>query len=240
MLENNLMLRRVIKIIKELIDEFYVINNKPTLKDRNNFHATEAMFCRRKLFYRFNKTPTEPFEPHLLRTFEGGHNFEDSVFKVFNSIGIIENREIVLPNNNYNISGRADFVIKLGEKKYVVELKTINAEGFRELELTEKCSKYHYYQLQCYLFLLGIQQGILLYQCKNTNKLKEFIIALDNSCISKILANFDSAKDFITNNILPARDFGPNSIECKFCEFNTICWKEELLSSNTNNEEAWF
>ena len=149
--------------------------------------------------------------------------------KVFTSVGIFVDREIRVESQEHNAHGRADFIIELNNEKVVVELKTTGQSKFEELEQTNKPDKYHYYQIQMYLYLLKIDKGIILYECKNNSKLKEFAVTLDRDCINKIWENFKSAKSYIDSNTLPDRDFARNTTECGFCPFSEKCYVENWI-----------
>ena len=72
------------------------------------------------------------------------------------------------------ISGRLDFLIK--HELYgstVVELKSINDKGFQALEAPKPD---HTVQLQIYLNVSGYQHGIVLYENKNTQEVKAFVM----------------------------------------------------------------
>jgi hypothetical protein len=129
----------------------------------------------------------------LRRIFDTGGSLEDRINKYLTSMGILEGREISLKNETPPISGRMDFLIK--HEKYgltPIELKSINARGFENLR---QAKPDHILQLHTYMNLWNanrqltpVTHGIVLYENKNTQKLKAFVEELDDTIWSDILS----------------------------------------------------
>ena len=109
-----------------------------------------------------------------------GYRFEE----YFKSMGILLETETQILSDDPPISGRLDFLIDHQVYgKYVIELKSINQRNFI---LLNKPKPEHVIQLQIYLNLTGYEIGSVLYENKNDQKIKAFILKKDVEHWNKI------------------------------------------------------
>jgi hypothetical protein len=107
----------------------------------------------------------------------------DSYFK---AIGIVIDRERSVSLDFPPISGRCDFILSHDiYDQIILELKSINDRGFKALKQFPKAE--HELQLQIYLNLLPAQWGTVLYENKNDQKLKAFLIQQNPKVFEQIL-----------------------------------------------------
>lgn len=138
------------------------------------------------------------------------------------------------------IGGRVDAILDLRgvgdipedaseeESHLLVDFKSMRSEAFRKL-VGPKDS--HFIQIQVYLHLSGLRVGKLLYENKNDQKFREFLVPRDESCIQKIIADGQSLKKIVTStnskgqHTLPPRAHKKNNVkECVECAFRSHCW----------------
>tara|TARA_R110002020_G_scaffold246433_2_gene460204 strand:- start:641 stop:1036 length:396 start_codon:yes stop_codon:yes gene_type:complete len=87
---------------------------------------------------------------------------------------------------NPNISGRYDFLLShVTHGRILLELKSINTKGFEAL--IEAPKPEHAIQLQIYLNLAGIDNGVVLYENKNDQELKAFKVDKDTKVWDNII-----------------------------------------------------
>ena len=99
-------------------------------------------------------------------------------------MGILLETETQILSDDPPISGRLDFLIDHQVYgKYVIELKSINQRNFI---LLNKPKPEHVIQLQIYLNLTGYEIGSVLYENKNDQKIKAFILKKDVEHWNKI------------------------------------------------------
>ena len=106
------------------------------------------------------------------RIFDHGNITQDRYEAYFKKMGYYEDKEVESNINDPPLHGRCDFVLYINDKKYIIELKTINDDGFRKLDKTAKSD--HEVQIQVYLNVLDIERGGILYENKNTQEVKIF------------------------------------------------------------------
>ncbi len=109
------------------------------------------------------------------------------------SMGIVRGLEVDIPPQE-DVSGRADAIISVDNELYVVDFKTISHFSFSKLNEPKSDNKK---QLQLYMHYFDINKGVLLYEDKNNQAIKEFILEYDKELVQEILDKFDRLKDYI-------------------------------------------
>jgi len=136
--------------------------------------------CDRLLYLHYNGLlPNQKFDSKTLRIFAHGHATETRYKDIFTKMRILSGAEVQARYDNPCIHGRADFILNFPEfGRTIIELKTINDRGFSSLSVPKPD---HAVQLQIYLNILNIDNGFVLYECKNDQQLKAFHIKRSSS-----------------------------------------------------------
>jgi len=219
-------------MLKELIDKFYLDQERLKERERAHFYITDAGKCPRSVFFKFKNAPKQEMEARVLRMFDHGDYIHRLILNTLFSLGIVRSSEITIPAQRV-ISGRADAILSWENELYVLDIKSMNSFLFKGL-LQPKPE--NVFQIQLYLHFFGIKKGILLYVNKDTQELREFIVLYDRILSNNLLKDLESLKTKIDTNIVPKRlsDY-PKNKECQFCQFKEICklaigqemsWKE--------------
>jgi len=205
-------------MLKELIDQFYLENQKN--RDQTKFYITDAGKCPRAVFFKFKNAPREPIDARLMRIFERGENIHRSIFNILYRLRMGVVTEIPIPSQEI-ISGRADAILCIGNENYVLDIKSINSMVFRKM--TEP-KEDNVYQIQLYLHFFNIKKGILLYIDKDMQEMKEFFVDYDEALCKDLLDKFNVLKDQVDGDILPARlkDY-PKNWQCTYCAYKDVC-----------------
>lgn len=205
-------------MLKELIDQFYLDNQKN--KEQTRFYITDAGKCPRAVFFKFKNAPREPIDARIMRIFEHGENIHRSIFNILYRLRLGVVTEIPIPSQEI-ISGRADAILCVGNQNYVLDIKSMNSMIFRKLvEPKEE----NIFQIQLYMHFFNITKGILLYIDKDRQEMKEFFVDYDEKLCKDLLDKFYTLKDQVEKNILPERleDY-PKNWQCNYCAFKDIC-----------------
>jgi len=207
-------------MIKEHIENFY--RNKFENKGKQIFYVTDAGKCPRQIYFSLKGYPRKEPDPRLLRIFEHGDHTHMRIMSVLFSLGLVKACEVEIPKNDL-LHGRADAIISIDGIPYVVEIKSVNAFKFKN-EIPEPD---HIKQLQLYLHFFKIKEGILLYENKDTQELKEFIIKYDEETVKELLKFFSELKKNVEESRVP--DIPPNIEDrrCQFCPYLEVCEKIE-------------
>ena len=210
-------------MLKELIDKFYIENQKN--KEQTRFYITDAGKCPRAVFFRFKNVPRAAMDARIMRIFEHGEHIHRNIFNILYRLRIGVTTEIPIPSQEI-ISGRADAILCIDNENYVLDIKSMNSMIFRKL-LQPK--EENVYQLQLYLHYFNIKKGILLYIDKDQQEIKEFFVDYDEALCKSLLDKFYALKDQVETNMVPERlaDY-PKNWQCNYCQFKEICRGEEI------------
>lgn len=115
------------------------------------------------------------------------------------------------------------------DSQIIVDFKSIRSEGFRHLIGPKED---HYSQMQIYLYLSGLRAGKFLYENKNDQMFREYLVVRNDAFISDIVAKAKVLKRIVSNTnssgqwTLPDRAHKKdNTKECVECPFRSHCWK---------------
>ncbi|MCX6721287.1 MAG: Dna2/Cas4 domain-containing protein [Candidatus Staskawiczbacteria bacterium] len=205
-------------MLKELIDQFYLENQKN--KEQTRFYITDAGKCPRAVFFKFKNAPKEPTDPRIMRIFEHGENIHRNIFNILYRLRMGVVTEVPIPSQEI-ISGRADAILCVNNENYVLDIKSMNSMIFRNLSTPKE---ENVYQIQLYLHFFNIKKGILLYIDKDQQNMKEFFVDYDETVCKSLLDKFYALKDQVEKGEVPARlaDY-PRNWQCKYCAFKDTC-----------------
>lgn len=205
-------------MLKELIDQFYLENQKN--KEQTRFYITDSGKCPRAVFFKFKNVPKAPMDARILRIFEHGENIHRSIFNVLYRLKLGVVTEVPIPSQEI-ISGRADAILCIGNENYILDIKSMNSMIFRNLTAPKEDNVY---QIQLYMHYFNIKKGILLYIDKDQQEMKEFFVDYDEQLCKSLLDKFYVLKDQVEKNQIPARlaDY-PKNWQCSYCQFKDIC-----------------
>lgn len=209
-----------VKMIIELINKQIIDNQE--VKERSGFYASEAGKCSRAIYYDFIKAPKEDFSIETLRKFLTGNVIHEKLQKILKDTGILISEEQATPQNEFNIHGRCDAIIKLNNQKQVLEIKSIASYGYRQLK---EAKDDHILQLQVYLHFFKIKSGYLLYENKDSSDLKVFEIKYDFNLAKKVIKKFSNIQTALEKKEVPEREFEKSAWQCRYCNFQKHCWK---------------
>lgn len=214
----------------KLIENHLKRERKP--KEIGRYYPSEIGSCIRKVWYSY-KRPMEA-EPDRLKLFEIGnilHNFIMEVFKSEKNVDSIKFIDSELPlklsQKDFTISGRLDDIViaKEDDQKKLIEVKSI-----KDVRLLDAPNKHHVMQLQLYMHVTGIHDGIILYIDKTNLKTKAFDISYDEMHSLDILKRFSNLHELLKKDVLPI-DEAKQSKEtiwmCNMCEYRAKCDRNE-------------
>jgi hypothetical protein len=143
-----------------------------------------------------------------------------------------------------NIKGHADGILNEDGNRKLLELKTIKnrdtathpiAVTFDELTAAKT---EHVYQMNLYMHILtryglspkwnqeigDIKQGVALYNAKNNQRQKEYLVGLIPEFVTPMYLKIDQTEHALENGYLPNRiSEDVKSGHCKWCPFKTVC-----------------
>ena len=184
----------------ELIDKYY--EDRREERNQEHFYISDAGKCQRVVYFSMKGYPRKEKEARVLRIFDRGDITHQRLMRALFGISKIRviASEIDMPSKEI-IHGRADAIISIEDKLYVVDFKSMNDFKFQKMEVPEPS---HQQQLQLYMHYFKVPQGIILYENKNTQALKEFELKYNYKLCKKIISDFESLKEqYLDQDIVP-------------------------------------
>ncbi len=206
-------------MIVRLIESHLEKKNRDAQRQTKCFHVSQLYHpCLRYLYYSYLGLKQE-IDAKTSRIFDNGHAVHNRLQSYLEAIGVLKEREYKVWNDEYRICGRCDGIVELQGKRGVLEIKSINSKGFAGY----LPKKEHVVQTMMYTYFLGLRGGVILYENKDTQEMKECYCALDMAIVDKTLAKVQKVISFIEKKQLPLPT--QREWDCKFCGFKEICRK---------------
>lgn len=220
----------------QIIDKHLSTIHEISDRKKNVFHPSFMHNdCPRAIVY--NYLGTGDFvvtDPRVKRIFANGHNVHSRIQKLLKDWGLLLEEEVTAENKEWRIYGHCDGILKLKRKtsdnnikeiKVALEIKSINLKGF-EYALKKGPKIEHICQVRIYMWLLGLKQGILYYECKNDQRHKAWIVGQNEKTINEVKNKIKAAIEYVDKKELPDASYNDNLLECRWCQYQEIC-KEE-------------
>lgn len=217
-----------------MIDFDKMVENYVTREERKKeigrYYPSEIGTCLRRVWYSY-KEPVS-FKANTLKIFELGNMVHEFVVKVLESE---KNSHITLISkeapfrheiDDFLVSGRLDDVILVKEnnKTVIVEVKSSG-----NIEFVEKPISYNKMQLQLYMHILGIHNGVLLYIDKRNLASKVFTIEYSEEEALAAINRFKALHKLLKYDVVPDPESRKNQETvwvCRNCEYRDRCYQE--------------
>lgn len=215
------------------------------------FYPSSVGRCKRQIAYQMLGYPGKPTPGRNLLIMDNGTYFHERMEDTFNRMGIMIAPELKLVDEELRISGRSDAIVwnwlKDPEKTYdnteikltstdgkvvyegpqsdvlIVELKSINNKNYEKLPKTLPKME-HRMQLQLYMYLTGIRQGVVYYENKDTQEQKYFYVEYNIEMVEKVTNEIREIISHLDAGTLPDRPYPPVSFQCQWCDHKEICY----------------
>lgn len=152
---------------------------------------------------------------------------------------LFEYVEITLEDKEHNFYGHCDGIVefpvheedydehgeqKVTTEKIVVDFKTINTDSFK---LLKDPDPEYVMQINIYMWILGLNKGVIYYEDKNKHEVKEYLIHRDDKFIEEIKSNAKTLLKLLESRKLPKipEYFSKTSSPCKYCDYLEKCWE---------------
>lgn len=134
--------------------------------------------------------------------------------------------EIYAYDKEFKMGGHPDGILDVKPQRALLELKTINDGGFTALSFKGP-AEYYIWQMNLYMYLLGLKVGHLVYINKSTSEFKEFVIKFDEGIIKKIKEKAKSVIDGINGGAIPERSVckAKSDSRARHCPVKSQCFK---------------
>lgn len=127
------------------------------------------------------------------RIFDNGNSMHERYSGYFKKAKKLVNEEVSfeLLYKGIKVSGRADIIVHdYNGKKNVGEMKSINDRRFTELLISNCPREEHFLQWNIYSKGLNIQNGFVLYENKNDQRIQVFLVSFDEERFNQVMNKF--------------------------------------------------
>ena len=212
----------------EMVDNYLAREHRP--KGMGRYYPSEIGSCLRKIWYSY-KYPQE-VKPELLKIFEVGNIMHDFVVKVLQSernphIELVKSEfPFKVEMEDFVISGRIDnlILVKADNKEVLVEVKSK-----KSIDFMKEVAAANVAQLQLYMHVLGVHDGVLLYIDKTNLMTKVFDVKYNEKQALAVLNRFKKLHEHLKNGKTPipeARALQETIWMCRYCEYHDRCYSE--------------
>jgi CRISPR/Cas system-associated exonuclease Cas4 (RecB family) len=208
------------------------------------YYCTDLGTCIRKTWYKYQDIELEEQdreeEVRMLKVFERGNLLHEWITNRLRmhveEIGgtLREEVSIVMPDlkNNFVIRGRIDNLIAKDNAYEIIEVKTTaripSPKGRKIMPMP-----HHVAQVMPYLLFSPSAKAGILYIEPNTLKTAFYEVNRDVFLMQELWAKANDLHQSLLNNVLPHAEAKLKKSEewqCKYCEFSSVCEKQELGS----------
>jgi hypothetical protein len=202
------------KILTKAIEK-YLLERVAEERMLNCFHPSSLAYCPRKLYEAY-LTPTHVKigqDPRLQRVWDNGHGVHNRLQDYLYKTGLLVEDEVMICDTEFEICGHTDGLLNINGNFGVLELKSINRAGFVSLLVP---SPDYILQMNVYMHCLDLDWGILLYESKDSQDFKEFLVNRDQKVIDEVLGKIMYVKKYVNRGYPPPKHLGK---KCGTCEY---------------------
>lgn len=154
-------------------------------------------------------------------------------------------REVPIYDEEHHIIGHSDGEWEDAQGRALIEIKSVGLGTVRwdapdlyagyergELSLDELWKRIkrpllpHRKQINLYMHCRKIDKAIVIYEWKPSQEVKEFHLTYDPALVQPMLDGAKTVVEALEEKVAPPRPAGfRKSMECRFCEFKSGCWK---------------
>ena len=188
--------------------------------------------CPRYWYIAFNGADfDETKDAGAIANMMNGTYAHDRIQKIMEKTGTVKHLEKEIKYQDPPIRGFVEAIIEWEGKEVVGEIKTAKDEVFAIKQATNKPSGNHRIQILMYMKVLGIDQGFVMYENKNTQEICIIPIEMNENNKEFIDGVFDwmrNVYNLYATETVPVRSYTKSSYQCKGCPVRKKCWSNEI------------
>lgn len=126
------------------------------------------------------------------------------------------------------VAGSLDIVVKIQGKKWVIDFKGANIYGWTNAFLNGEPDPKHVWQLVLYMKAKRIRRGMLLYENKNDQTIKVFVVEFNEDDWNEVVQWIKPVLKSLERKKLPPKhpDCKPGNAMYNQCPFTKWCWDD--------------
>lgn len=228
-------------IIKDGLVQLEAENYRARLARSNTsktLTASTAYGCSRANWYNVKKQRRSNYEAdvNLLMRFREGNDAHEAVGPLLTDVGVkVLDKEFGVKGKG--VYARVDYKIKIEDKVYNVEVKTMEQGSFQTF-CENGVSAFHHYNAQCQVILAAEPHIPLIFLAKCVFPIdwEDELVQKDPEIINQIGSKELEFEDAVLKEEPPERPFEYGSTQCKGCDYRYRCWMM-YIRANTLEEK---
>ena len=212
-------------------------NNKKETREQNCWHVSGIGSCMRgQYLQRLGNKPDQEIDDRTLRVFDIGNKLEDWMVNLLKESkeleeGIIKiETQVKVQSSELDLRGRADLVIEKQDLKRVYEIKSKHSKAFWYMDKKgQGAQREHEYQIWTYMYLLGIEQGSIVYISKDDLAILEYPVLLNNEQLKKEVLNYLEQLNYCWENKIMPPLIDAKSWQARYCRYHQQCLNYEKV-----------
>ena len=181
---------------------------------------------------------TDTFTATGIASMENGTMAHERIQKRIQMLGIVKQHEKEIVSEDPPIRGFADTIISIKDKDIVVEIKTIKNTNYVQRENEGQPSDSHLLQVLIYMYLEKIDEGIVLYENKDSHDLLAVPVEMNEKNKEYIEYVFNWMREVYAawkNNEQVKRVYTKSTWACKSCPVSELCNSMEPTGIKIDN-----
>jgi len=172
---------------------------------------------------------TETFTAQGIAAMSNGTAAHERIQSVLKNTEIFKEDEREIKLSDPPIRGFVDLILEIDGEEIIGEIKTIKDEQFIVRKNNNTPSDSHLVQILIYMKALNAQEGVVLYESKNTHDLVAIPVIMNDENKEYIDYIFDWMREVHAawkegKNI--KRPFTKSNVPCKYCPVMDACWEK--------------
>lgn len=212
------------------MSELQLLLDSVTTKGQPRTHIGASQIghaCDRRIWLDYHEEAQEEITPRGRRIFRVGKLLEELIREELERLDMVHIQDWQVPLSDPPLKGEADGIIKIkGEGSFILEIKSMNERGFKEI-LKKGCQQTHFQywaQCQAYMGMSGLKEAILLVMNKNDQRLFAEKIPYDDRLY---LALLEKTQRIMNASTIPKGFtlFEKPNFVCSWCPYREKCWE---------------
>lgn len=213
------------KIYQGYLDEDNVWKVKKSFAPSGLVYGSGA--CAKRWFLSFGGYHHEnKVEPLNVANMKNGINSHGRIQDAMLRSGVATEIERKVSFDSPPIFGFADAILFHDDLAFVCEIKTTKHSNFEYRRSTNKIAPYHLAQVLIYMVILAIDNGVVIYESKDTNELHAIRIEMTDEYREFVQSVFDWCSkvwNMYQDGVMPKRSFRKGSKVCRSCPVESLC-----------------
>jgi len=221
---------RTSTILKSRIDDLLA---KRELEERHRpgrrvIHPSSISACIREIVLSIlGYASTEKTDGKTVRVFDAGKSMHERFQKYLKELGHAD-IEVFVKSEDLWLEGMIDAIVRINGERYIVELKSSNSYVFNSIQTPHRD---YIEQVHAYMLCTGIDKAIILYENKDTQDIKEFIVERDQEVIDKIVEKIKLVQSYVERNEIPPMTCKSKS-DARYCSYKGFCFNDKTVAKS--------